>query len=109
MRIVYVGPFLEVDLNGVVCKYGEAVAFPDDIARSVVGQEHWTTADDSSAPKLDKETGEYVRSEDTVAAPSEPAAPVAPPVDTKATDAAAHVAPPVDTKATDAATKKEGI
>lgn len=45
MNIVYTGPYTEVDLDGIVCKNGELVAFPDSIAKSALEQDCWNAPD----------------------------------------------------------------
>ena len=44
MEIRYVGPYAEVELQGVRCKNGEEVTFPDAIAAQVLEQECWTAS-----------------------------------------------------------------
>jgi hypothetical protein len=50
MLIVYTGPHAEVRLDGVVCKHGEAVEFPDLIARRALEQSCWTDPATHGAP-----------------------------------------------------------
>lgn len=50
MQIMYVGPMLEVEFQGIVCKQGEPVNFPDAIAKQALEQDVWV---DPSADEPD--------------------------------------------------------
>ncbi len=44
MMIRYEGPYSEVELEGVRCKHGEEVAFPDELAMPALEQDCWTAS-----------------------------------------------------------------
>lgn len=49
-KIVYAGPSRAVEVSGIVCQYGEEVAFPADVAASLLEQDVWCKPGDAPAP-----------------------------------------------------------
>lgn len=49
-KIVYSGPHRAVEVNGVVCQYGEEVAFSADVAASLLEQDVWTKPAQAPGP-----------------------------------------------------------
>lgn len=43
-KIVYAGPHRAVVVNGVLCEFGEEVAFPAPVVASLLEQDAWTRA-----------------------------------------------------------------
>ena len=72
MKIVYVGPFREISFQGIACKQGDPISFPDGVAKRALEQDCWvelgdtqpkapaTREDDPSTPTFREDTGEFV-------------------------------------------------